>query len=112
MRELYDSRLPRYRPAWPWFPICVCTLYFLAASAFAMAFLPRAPWAYAATDWGKIEAPKFDFEQLDEMKKECSKHCLSTCNYILAYCYDMRRVIKWTLRQAMHGFRGTTDTIQ
>ena len=55
---------------------------------------------------------KFEVRQLDEMKKECTKHCLSTCNYILGYCYDTRRVIKWTLRQAMHGFRGTTDTIQ
>src|SRR5207237_703878 len=46
---------------------------------------------YSAThDWGAIENPKFDVQQLDEMKKECSKHCLSTCNYILAYCYDTK----------------------
>src|SRR5207237_804046 len=68
---------------------------------------------YAAThDWGTIENPKFDNAQLDEMKKECSTHCLSTCNYILAYCYDTKRVLKWTLKQAMHGFKGSTDTIQ
>jgi hypothetical protein len=68
---------------------------------------------YSAThDWGTIENPKFDRAQLDEMKKECSTHCLSTCNYILAYCYDTKRVLKWTLKQAMHGFKGSSDTIQ
>ena len=59
-----------------------------------------------------IENPKFDVKQLDEMKQECSTHCLSTCNYILAYCYDTKRVLKWAAKQAMHGFKGSTDTIQ
>jgi hypothetical protein len=68
---------------------------------------------YSAThDWGTIENPKFEVEQLNEMKKECSKHCLSTCNYILAYCYNTKRVLKWIMNQARHGFRGSTDTIQ
>jgi len=39
-------------------------------------------------DWGTIENPKFDNAQLDEMKKECSTHCLSTCNYILDLLHD------------------------
>jgi len=56
-------------------------------------------------DWGTIENPKFDNAQLDEMKKECSTHCLSTCNYILAYCYDTKRVLKWVAKQAMHASR-------
>ena len=56
--------------------------------------------------------PRFDNAQLDEMKKECSTHCLSTCNYILAHCYDTKRVLKWVAKQAMHGFKGSTDTIQ
>ena len=73
---------------------------------------PCFPMYSATHDWGTVGDHKFDVAQLDEMKKECSKHCLSTCNYILAYCYDARRVIKWTLKQAMHGFRGPTDTIQ
>src|SRR6266496_844649 len=73
---------------------------------------PCFPMYSVSHDWGTIENPKFDNAQLDEMKKECSKHCLSTCNYILAYCYDSKRVIKWGLKQALHGFKGSTDTIQ
>jgi MoaA/NifB/PqqE/SkfB family radical SAM enzyme len=73
---------------------------------------PCFPMYSVTHDWGTIENPKFDHAQLDEMKQECSKHCLSTCNYILAYCYDTKRVLKWTLKQAMHGFKGSTDTIQ
>ena len=73
---------------------------------------PCFPMYSATHDWGAIENPKFDRQQLDEMKKECSKHCLSTCNYILAYCYDTKRVLKWIARQAMNGFRGSIDTIQ
>jgi MoaA/NifB/PqqE/SkfB family radical SAM enzyme len=73
---------------------------------------PCFPMYSATHDWGTIENPRFDIAQLDEMKKECSTHCLSTCNYILAYCYDTKRVLKWTLKQAMHGFKGSTDTIQ
>ena len=73
---------------------------------------PCFPMYSATHDWGAIENPKFDVQQLDEMKKECSKHCLSTCNYILAYCYDTKRVLKWIARQAMNGFRGSIDTVQ
>jgi MoaA/NifB/PqqE/SkfB family radical SAM enzyme len=73
---------------------------------------PCFPMYSATHDWGTIENPKFDNAQLDEMKKECSTHCLSTCNYILAYCYDTKRVLKWVAKQAMHGFKGSSDTIQ
>jgi len=49
-------------------------------------------------DWGNIDGPKFDPEQLAEMKKTCQQHCFSTLNHSLAYCYDDARVIKfiWT----------------
>jgi hypothetical protein len=68
---------------------------------------------YSAThDWGAIENPKFEVTQLDEMKKECSKHCLSTCNYILSYCYDNTRVLKWLSRQALRGFQGVTGGME
>jgi len=53
---------------------------------------------------------KFDVRQLDEMKKECSTHCLSTCNYILSHCYSSTRVIKWGLQQALRGFKGVTGS--
>jgi MoaA/NifB/PqqE/SkfB family radical SAM enzyme len=72
---------------------------------------PCFPMYSATHDWGTIENPKFELKQLDEMKKECSKHCLSTCNYILAHCYDTMRVLKWIARQAMHGFKGASDTL-
>ena len=54
---------------------------------------------YASTcDWGNIDKPKFDVDQLRDMKKSCQRHCFSTLNHNLAYCYDDSRVIKfvWT----------------
>jgi MoaA/NifB/PqqE/SkfB family radical SAM enzyme len=71
---------------------------------------PCFPMYSATHDWGTIENHKFDVKQLDEMKTECSKHCVSTCNYILGYCYDTSRVIKWGLKQAMHGFKGASGS--
>ena len=53
---------------------------------------------------------KFDVKQLDEMKKSCSKHCLSTCNYILGYCYETMRVLGWIAKQARRGFKGVTGS--
>ena len=70
---------------------------------------PCFPMYSATHDWGVVGDHKFDVKQLDEMKQECTKHCLSTCNYILGYCYDNMRVISWGLKQAMHGFRGATQ---
>ena len=71
---------------------------------------PCFPMYSATHDWGVVGEHKFDVKQLDEMKKECTKHCLSTCNYILGYCYDNMRVITWGLKQAMNGFRGATGS--
>jgi len=55
---------------------------------------------YAATyDWGNIDGARFDDGQLTEMKKTCQRHCFSTLNHNLAYCYNDARVIKfvWTM---------------
>jgi MoaA/NifB/PqqE/SkfB family radical SAM enzyme len=71
---------------------------------------PCFPMYSATHDWGVVGAHKFDVKQLDEMKVECSKHCLSTCNYILGYCYDTSRVLTWAAKQAMHGFKGATGS--
>jgi len=71
---------------------------------------PCFPMYSATHDWGTIGAHKFETKQLDEMKKECTKHCLSTCNYILGYCYDNLRVITWALKQAKHGFKGVSGS--
>jgi len=51
---------------------------------------------YASTyDWGNIDKPKFDQGRLREMKSTCQRHCFSTLNHNLAYCYNDARVIKW-----------------
>jgi hypothetical protein len=46
------------------------------------------------------------------MKVSCNKHCLSTCNYILSYCYDTTRVLKWLGRQAARGFNGVSGSFE
>jgi len=71
---------------------------------------PCFPMYNATEDWGRVEEPKFVNEKLDEMKKECSTHCLSTCNYILAYCYSLRRVMRWGMKQALNGFQGASGS--
>ena len=56
---------------------------------------PCFPMYSSSFDWGNIEEPKFDQTQLGAMKKTCQRHCFSTLNHNLAYCYDDARVIKW-----------------
>ncbi len=65
---------------------------------------PCFPMYGATFDWGSIEGHKFDQRQLREMKKTCEKHCFSTLNHTLAYCYNDARVIKWLWKQARNGF--------
>jgi MoaA/NifB/PqqE/SkfB family radical SAM enzyme len=68
---------------------------------------------YSATyDWGRVEEPKFDPAQLQQMKRVCQRHCFSTLNHNLAYCYKPSRALKWVLRQAARGFQGTTGAFQ
>jgi hypothetical protein len=67
---------------------------------------PCFPMYSAGYDWGTIENQKFEQKQLKNMKKECQKHCFSTLNHILAFCYNDRRVIHWLFRQAKNGFQG------
>jgi MoaA/NifB/PqqE/SkfB family radical SAM enzyme len=59
---------------------------------------PCFPMYTSPFDWGNIDHPKFDNRQLADMKKSCQRHCFSTLNHNLAYCYDDSRVIKfvWT----------------
>ena len=66
---------------------------------------PCFPMYSATHDWGVACNPKFEAKQFKEMKDSCSTQCLSTCNYILTYCYDNMRVVRWAARQALHGFR-------
>jgi MoaA/NifB/PqqE/SkfB family radical SAM enzyme len=67
---------------------------------------------YSATyDWGTVENHKFDFEQLGEMKKGCNTHCLSTTQYVLGHYYNNQTVLRWIVKQALHGMSGGTTAI-
>ena len=65
---------------------------------------PCFPMYAASYDWGNVDHPKFEGQQLQEMKKTCQRHCFSTLNHNLAYCYNDARVLKWLWKQAKNGF--------
>jgi len=67
---------------------------------------PCFPMYPATYDWGMVDAPKFDPAALREMKATCQKHCFSTLNHNLAYCYNDRRVINFLWEQVKGGFKG------
>jgi MoaA/NifB/PqqE/SkfB family radical SAM enzyme len=72
---------------------------------------PCFPMYTATYDWGTIENPKFDREQLGEMKKGCNTHCLSTTQYVLGHYYNNQTVLRWIVKQALHGMSGNTTAI-
>jgi MoaA/NifB/PqqE/SkfB family radical SAM enzyme len=59
---------------------------------------PCFPMYPSTFNWGNIEESHFDALQLASMKKTCQRHCFSTLNHNLAYCYNDARVMKflWT----------------
>ena len=65
---------------------------------------PCFPLYPATHDWGNIDAPRFDYAELETLKKKCQQHCFSTLNHNLAYCYNDARVIKWLWQQVKRGF--------
>jgi radical SAM protein with 4Fe4S-binding SPASM domain len=67
---------------------------------------PCFPMYGATFDWGNIDEPKFDQTQLSAMKSTCQRHCFSTLNHNLAYCYNDARVIKWLWTNAKNRFQG------
>jgi radical SAM protein with 4Fe4S-binding SPASM domain len=73
---------------------------------------PCFPMYSSNYDWGTVGNDRFDRTQLKEMKVSCNKHCLSTCNYILSYCYDTSRVLKWLGKQAARGFNGVSGSFE
>jgi MoaA/NifB/PqqE/SkfB family radical SAM enzyme len=73
---------------------------------------PCFPMYSATHDWGVVGSPKFEREQLDAMKSDCERHCFSTLNHIVGYCYNDRRVIHWIFRQARHGFQGVRGNFE
>jgi MoaA/NifB/PqqE/SkfB family radical SAM enzyme len=62
---------------------------------------PCFPMYASSFDWGNIDAPKFDQKQLTDMKKTCQRHCFSTLNHNLAYCYNDARAMKWIWAQVV-----------
>ena len=54
-------------------------------------------------DVGTVENPKFESEQLRQIKESCQPHCF------VGYCYNDTRVIWWLFRQALRGFQGVTN---
>jgi MoaA/NifB/PqqE/SkfB family radical SAM enzyme len=71
---------------------------------------PCFPMYNATEDWGVAGQPRFDSQRLRCMKAECQKHCFSALNHNLSYCYHASRAIRWVLKQAANGFRGTTGS--
>ena len=59
---------------------------------------PCFPMYPSSFDWGNIEQHKFEKNQLESMKSTCQRHCFSTLNHNLSYCYNDARVIRfvWT----------------
>jgi radical SAM protein with 4Fe4S-binding SPASM domain len=56
---------------------------------------PCFPMYGATYNWGNIDGARFRREELASMKETCQRHCFSTLNHNLAYCYNDARVIKW-----------------
>ena len=73
---------------------------------------PCFPMYGSTFDWGNIDKPKFENKQLHDMKKTCQRHCFSTLNHNLGYCYDDARVIKWLWKQAKNGFQGGAKSFE
>jgi MoaA/NifB/PqqE/SkfB family radical SAM enzyme len=71
---------------------------------------PCFPMYNATHNWGVAGQPCFDRQQLLDMKVDCQPHCFSTLNHTLSYCYNASRAIRWTLKQALRGFQGTTGS--
>jgi len=63
---------------------------------------PCFPMYSSTFDWGNIDQPKFDGNQLNQMKSTCQQHCFSTLNHNLGYCYNDARVIKWVWKQVVN----------
>jgi MoaA/NifB/PqqE/SkfB family radical SAM enzyme len=46
-------------------------------------------------DWGTIWHPKFDEEELENVKKRCRPLCSSTCFHTMGHYYNMRSLPNW-----------------
>lgn len=72
---------------------------------------PCFPMYSATYDWGTIENPKFNRPRLHEMKHGCNTHCLSTTQYVLGHYYNNQTVLRWIVKQALHGLNGSSTAV-
>ena len=72
---------------------------------------PCFPNYNASEEWGRVGKPRFQKASLDTMKQSCERHCFSTLNHTVGYCYNDRRVIELLVRQAAHGFQGIRGNV-
>ncbi|MCH8928015.1 MAG: radical SAM protein [Candidatus Marinimicrobia bacterium] len=68
---------------------------------------PCFPLSNANKDWGNIsEGFRLDHDELKEQKKECTPHCLSTCQYNVSHVYQLgTRALMWAFKHARMGGR-------
>jgi radical SAM protein with 4Fe4S-binding SPASM domain len=61
-------------------------------------------------DWGNVyDGPRFDRERLKELKKECSKRCLSTCNFqVYHYTRSFLYSLQWVAKHAYSHILGVS----
>ena len=61
-------------------------------------------------DWGNIyDGPKFDPIRLAKHKRECTPHCLSTCNFqVNHYTKSMLYSLQWVAKHAYSHFLGVS----
>lgn len=61
-------------------------------------------------DWGSVhEGPKFDSGRLARLRKQCTPHCLSTCNYqVKHYAHSLLYSLQWVAKHAQAHFFGTS----
>ncbi len=73
-------------------------------------FAPCFEFYGSSEDWGNVfDGPKFDKKKLNEMKKECSKHCLSTCNFqVYHYTKSLIYSLQWVIKHAYSDLFGTS----
>jgi radical SAM protein with 4Fe4S-binding SPASM domain len=73
---------------------------------------PCFPMYSSTYDWGNIDQPKLNPTQLAEMKTTCQRHCFSTLNHNLGYCYNDARVIKWVWKRARNKFQSGATSFE
>jgi len=66
---------------------------------------PCFPLYAAGRDWGSIGNPQFDRGELERMKVTCQRHCFSTLQHNVGFCYNDARIVRWIARQVARGFR-------